>query len=163
MKKVYVLLLILFSLYGCKTADFRIIRKEILSLSKKDVIWGSYQLKKQIFKQLPPDIVKSDTIIFLESTIINAPYRCSIYFSNDHTVISYISEYPLIKRIDANEWHKKLMNATRKGDMDAILNRSKRRKLTPGAYYNITMITRNKEGVHFRTYEGGDIFEEDIP
>lgn len=162
-KIVYVILLVVFSFYGCKTADFRIIRKEILNLSEKDVIFGSYQYKKKIFKQLSSDIIKSDTIIFLESKSYNYPYRCSIYFSNDQAVNSYISEYPLIKNIDKNKWHEKLINATRKGEMNEILNRSNPRKLTAGPYYIITMITRCKEGFRFKTYEGSDLFEEDIP
>lgn len=162
MKIIYALLLV-FSFCGCKTADFRTVRKEILSLSKKDVVSGSYQYKKQIFKQLSSDIIKSDTIIFLENKTINYPYRCSIYFSNGQTVNSYISEYPLIKRIDTNKWHEKLMNATRKGQLEEIIKHSEKRLLTPSTSYIITVITRSKEGLCFKTYRGSNFRSVDIP
>lgn len=167
MKIVYVLLLILFSLSGCKTGDFRTIRKEILSLSpKNDVLWRSYQLKKQIFKQLSSDIIKNDTIIFLERSVVNSPNCYSIYFSNDQTVNSYTSEYPLlkrIKRINANKWHEELINEARKGQMEEIIKRSKKRFLTPSTCYTITMITRSKDELSFKTYRGSDFRREDIP
>ena len=163
MKIKYALLLLAVLLFvQCKTTGLTQIKRDINnSYSIKSSNKGAFgQSRALMFKTLPADIMRNDTIIIIEYyTSDNLNYFVSLYQSEDKTiechriVFNRYSEKQITYSLVPTDFPDKIMEMVIRGDIEEVKRRGDNRDWTPVTtlIINIGVKDQKKEKFNFTT------------